>query len=167
LENIYIRAGFRNIRTGIPALLKCHYQVCAQIPPKRVYSPRPYPYFPLTIGDYLLKRRLDSGLLRKDVAKILNSNITSIQNWENNWRKPDLKSLPKIIKFISFCPYDATWNISKKVIIWRTYNGLSQKQMAQLANVDPTTLSRLEQGKRISVTMQQKILALTKLVEIS
>lgn len=89
-----------------------------------------------------------------------------MQNWENNWREPDIKHLPKIIKFIDFCPYDASLTISQKAIIWRIYNGLSQKQMAKLAGVDPSTLSRFEQGKRISETKQRKILeTITKLGE--
>ncbi len=52
----------------IPALTRCHYQISAIKSPTRTITSRPYPYFPITIGDYLRKRRLDPGLRQKDVA---------------------------------------------------------------------------------------------------
>jgi len=53
----------------------------------------------------------------------------------------------RIIEFIGFSPYDPALPLSKKVVIWRSYNGLTQKETANLAGIDPCTLSRLERNQ--------------------
>ena len=150
-------------------MIRCHYRISARKPPARTITPRPYPYSPITIGDYLRKRRIDLGLRQKDVAKLLKTNSTSIHNWENNLSQPFLQALSEIINFIGFCPYDSSLPIFQKLIIWRSFNGISQKEMAELIGVDPSTLARWEQNKRIpSFKQQQRIsAALARIGEIS
>jgi len=55
-----------------------------------------------TIGDHLRKRRLDLGLLQKDVAEIIGVTEVTISNWENNKNKPPSRYLKNIIDFL--CP---------------------------------------------------------------
>lgn len=131
----------------IPALTKCHILLQAVKPPNRIETVRRYPFFPNTIGDYLRKKRLDLGLLQKDVADRLNTSTECLRNWENNMFEPDIRSFPNVIDFIGYCPYDLALAASDKMIIWRSYNGLTQKEMAKLARIDPGTLSRIEKGK--------------------
>jgi DNA-binding XRE family transcriptional regulator len=70
------------------ALPRCHLTLKAD-------RPKPYPKELNTLGDHLKKKRLDLGLFRKDVAKIIGVNTTTIRNWEIN------RFAPKIQKFFS------------------------------------------------------------------
>lgn len=101
---------------------------------------------PITISDFLRKRRIDLGLKQRDVAALLNVNVASIRNWEGNWRQPHISELPKIIAFIGCCPYNAALPLHERLVLWRGYNGLTQREMAEIIGIDPTTLARLEGG---------------------
>ncbi len=134
-------------RTDIPALTRCHFNIRAFRPGNKIFTPIPYPFQPKTISDFLRKRRIDLGLWQRDVAAILDVNVASIRNWEGNWRKPHVEELPGLIWFIGFCPYDVTLPMHKRIVLWRSYNGLTQKEMAKRMGIDPTTLARLESGR--------------------
>jgi transcriptional regulator with XRE-family HTH domain len=110
---------------------------------------RPYPFVSVTLGDYLRKKRLDLNLRQKDLACIFNATDEAINYWENNLRYPSVQFLAKIIQFIGYCPYEVTLPIANKLVIWRNFNGLSQKQMAILIGIDASTLGKWEQGTRI------------------
>jgi len=47
-----------------------------------------YPKEVKTIGDAIRKRRLDSGLNQKDVAKIIGCDAASVLNWEKGYNNP-------------------------------------------------------------------------------
>ncbi len=146
----------------IPALTRCHHSLRSSKPPKRIQTPRPYPFDPITIGDHLRKKRLDLGLLRKHVAARLNTSIDCTRNWENTWNEPDLGAMPKIIEFLGYCPYDSALPIYEKLVIWRKHCGLSQKAMARLVGIDPSTLGRLEKGAIRSSDMQMSYVSRVK-----
>jgi transcriptional regulator with XRE-family HTH domain len=112
-----------------------------------VFTPVPYAAEPVNISDFLRKRRIDLGLKQRDVAALLNVNVESIRNWEGGWRQPHIAELPKIIAFIGCCPYDLTLPLHKRIVLWRSYNGVTQKEMAEIIGIDPTTLARLEDGR--------------------
>jgi len=63
--------------------------------------PRSYPQVLTTIGDHLRKRRLDLGLLQREVAERLGVDKTTITNWELNRTTPALRFLPPIIALAS------------------------------------------------------------------
>lgn len=104
---------------------------------------RPYPKQLITYGDHLRKKRLDLNLSQPQVAKLLNVTPDSITNWELNRNTPDLIYVPKIISFLGYTP-DFNENPIKK---YRTEKGISQKELAKILNIDPTTLSRIERNK--------------------
>jgi DNA-binding XRE family transcriptional regulator len=52
-----------------------------------------YPLKIETLGDHLRKRRLDLGLLQKEVGSIIGVDETTIYNWENNRASPSLHAL--------------------------------------------------------------------------
>ena len=61
---------------------------------------------------------------------------------ELNRGKPILKLIPKIISFLGYTPI-----INENSIInYRIQNGLSQRELAKILEIDPTTLSRIERG---------------------
>ena len=109
------------------------------------------PFYPkqlITLGDHLRKHRLDLGLLQKDVAKKIGVNKSTITNWELNHNFPELRFIPAIIEFLGYWPYDTSGdNLGQQIVAKRTKLGLSQKELALLLEVDPSTLGRWEQGR--------------------
>ncbi|MEN6383817.1 MAG: helix-turn-helix transcriptional regulator [Phycisphaerales bacterium] len=60
----------------------------------------------ITLGDHILKKRLDLRLEQKQVAKIIGTDKCSIANWEHNRSEPRTRYLPKIIDFLGYTPKD-------------------------------------------------------------
>jgi len=60
-----------------------------------------YPKAVKTIGDAILKRRLDLGLLQKDVAKIIGCDKTTILNWERGYTHPSAKHMAPVVIFLA------------------------------------------------------------------
>ena len=55
---------------------------------------------PVTLGEQLRNRRLELGLLQKDVARIIVVTEDSITNWEKNRSKPMKRYHSKILAFL-------------------------------------------------------------------
>jgi transcriptional regulator with XRE-family HTH domain len=116
----------------------------AKIPPSRAY-----PVSLTTLGDHIRKRRLDLKLLQKDVARMLGVDTMTVNNWERNRCQPKLYLTQKIVQFLGYTPFSTTEKptISEAIKAYRLNHGLSQKKMAGLLGIDPTTLARWEKGK--------------------
>jgi len=115
---------------------------------------KPYPKELTTYGDHLRKKRLDLNLSQPQVAKIINVTTDSITNWELNRNEPNLNQIPKIISFLGYTP-TINENPIKK---YRLEKGLSQKELARILEIDPTTLSRIERGSaRMSRKVKMKV----------
>jgi transcriptional regulator with XRE-family HTH domain len=109
------------------------------------------PYYPKslkTLGDHLRKKRLDLGLLQREVAKKIGTSETSIYNWERGHATPSLNFIPRIIEFLEYVPFEmAAESLGGKIKVCRRLLGLSQKGLARQLKIDPTTLARWEKGK--------------------
>jgi transcriptional regulator with XRE-family HTH domain len=104
-----------------------------------------YPKKLTSLGDHIRKKRLDQGLLQKDVAKIIGSDKTSVNSWENNRAYPCLPFLPKIIKFLGYNPFSGEQKTLKdRLLFYRKSTGLSQEQVAALLNVNSNTVGYWE-----------------------
>lgn len=129
-------------------MLKCHYQIHAPKPPSRVITPRPYPYAPVTLGDYLRKKRLDLNLTQKQVAAdILKTSVQNIRNWEANRGQISLCFRPKINEFIGFCQCDVSLPLGLRLKERRENFGLSIKKLSIILNVDVCTIAYWERGE--------------------
>jgi transcriptional regulator with XRE-family HTH domain len=102
----------------------------------------------VTIGDHLRKKRLDLGLLQREVALLLRSTECSVYLWETNRTSPTLPFLPKIVEFLGYFPFDPGWTPGERLIWIRRYLGLSQEAMARRLKADPGTLAKWETGKK-------------------
>lgn len=110
--------------------------------------PRSYPQVLATIGDHLRKRRLDLGLLQRELADQLGVTESTVTNWELNRTAPALRFLPHIISLLGFDPRPAGPTLAQQLLTCRTARGLSREAAARLLGVDPGTLWRWEGGRR-------------------
>jgi len=78
--------------------------------------------------------------------------MESIINWERNHTYPQVRHLPHIIAFLGYVPYDPMLSLGRKLIVWRTSWGLSQRAMAERIDVVTSTVAEWEQGKRTPST---------------
>ena len=118
----------------------CHIQLTTRKP-----LPPGYPRHFRTVGDHLRKRRLDLGLLQKEVADKLGAEETTIYNWETNRTSPRVRFIPKIIAFLGYAPYDTqSGTLGKRIVTLRRAMGLTQKELARRLIVDASTLGRWE-----------------------
>src|SRR5665647_3168855 len=98
--NILFRDGYNN-HMGIPALpfSKLRITVGKPLGSKLLTNPT-------TIGEKLKNRRIELGLLQKDVANVIGVCEDSITFWENNRSIPSVMYYPKIIQFLGYVPFD-------------------------------------------------------------
>ncbi|HZK95263.1 MAG TPA: helix-turn-helix transcriptional regulator [Prolixibacteraceae bacterium] len=126
----------------------CHI-ILKALKPER----KPYPKELNTYGDHLRKKRLDLNLSQPQVAKIINVTTDSITNWELNRGTPTLTLIPKIISFLGYAP---TFN-ENLIRQYRIQKGISQKELAEILKIDPTTLSRIERAKGSRINNKIKV----------
>lgn len=131
-------------RTRIPALPFCYVRLSGQIP-----RPKGYPTEPKTLGEHLLKRRLDLGLLQREAASQIGVTEATIWNWENGGAVPDLRRLPGVIRFLRYDPRPKPETIGRSLHSYRRARGMSQRALAQVLAVDPSTLAGWEHGRRV------------------
>lgn len=131
-------------RIGIPALLKCH---------TRLTHMRLNPYdnklwrisnFPVPLGMHLLTRRKQLEFNMTFCARNLNISPATYRAWEADQVAPTIKRIPSIIRFLTYCPYDPGLSFGDKLVLSRSVNGLSQKELAALTDLDQSTLARWE-----------------------
>lgn len=111
-------------------------------------SPSDYPQELVTIGDHLRKRRLDLGLLQREVAERMGVDVSSIHNWERGRTSPPPRFVPRIVEFLGYVPYDLSkGTLGQRVVAARHLLGLTQRELAHRLGVDPSTLGRWERGE--------------------
>lgn len=117
----------------------------------RRQRPRPsaYPTTVSTIGDHVRRRRLDLGLLQREVAERLGVDHCTVTNWELNRSSPALRSVPRIIGLLGFDPSPPGTSFGERLRAARHRAGCSQEQFARLLGIDPSTLSRWERNLRM------------------
>jgi DNA-binding transcriptional regulator YiaG len=97
----------------------------------------------------LQKRRLDLGLLWKEVASQIGTDATNVTNWSKGRTAPGLRLWPRIIQFVGYDPRPEGRTIGEALIRHRQGRGLSQTELANALAVDPSTLARWERCEPI------------------
>jgi transcriptional regulator with XRE-family HTH domain len=136
-------ADRRENRKGIPALPFCHLRLSTQKPKSSVY-----PKELKTLGDHIRRRRLDLGLLQRQVAQLISVDVMTICNWERNESKPQIQFIPAIIKFLDYNPLALPDTPRKSLVFYRRIHGLSQRKLAKETGIDPKAIELAETGKR-------------------
>ena len=145
------QSSTRNLRVALPF---CHFTLRGRKPP-----PDGYPVELRTLGDHLRAKRLDLGLLQRDVAEQLRVSKATVYNWENNRSSPALHLVPRIIGFLGYVPYDTQLeSLGQQIVAARRRLGFSQKGLARRLGVDSSALGRWEHdGAPVSSTFRQRL----------
>jgi transcriptional regulator with XRE-family HTH domain len=138
----------------------CHVTLTAPKP-----SPVGYPLDPNSLGEHLKKKRIDSGLLQKDVTNILNVCQNSIISWELGKTYPALKFMPRIINYLGYLPFSEGDDVplGEQLTTYRQIHGISQIELAKQLHVNPDTIRRWKHG--ISSPSKSNHLALSLVLE--
>lgn len=105
-----------------------------------------YPHELKSLGDHLRKKRLDLGLLQKDVAHLLDVATDTVTNWEKGRTSPQLHFILKIIEFLGYVPFSEEGkSLGERIVEMRRLLGIRQDELALQVGVDPETLARWEQ----------------------
>jgi transcriptional regulator with XRE-family HTH domain len=110
------------------------------------------------LGDHIRKRRLELGLLQREVAERLGVNESSVYNWEKNRSNPCIRFMPSIVDFLGYPPPSSSpKNLGETIKKYRIAHGLSQKRLAVQLRIDPLTVRRLEcnRGKPTTRTINK------------
>ena len=103
---------------------------------------------PTTIGEKLKNRRIELGLLQKDVANVIGVCEVSITLWENNRNEPSIIYCPKIIQFLGYVPFEVdTSTLGGQIKLYRYVHGLSQEELAIKLKVNESTIFHYEKNK--------------------
>ena len=107
-----------------------------------------YPKEPHTVGEHIRKRRLDLGLLQRQLAKQLGVNETTVHNWETSVTQPETRLIPKVIEFLGYNFLSPATTLGERIVRCRKSLGLSRKQLAKHLGIDSGTLWRWETERR-------------------
>jgi DNA-binding transcriptional regulator YiaG len=114
---------------------------------------------PVTIGDHIRRKRIELGILQKDVAYELNVSEDTVTYWENNRAKPMINHMPAIIRFLKFIPLTINReSLSGKIKWYRYIHGLSYKAFGKLLQTDASTVSSWEKEKSHPQPIAKKVL---------
>src|SRR5262249_18258953 len=97
-------------------------------------APRPsskYPKTLETLGDHIKARRLEVGLFQRQVADELGTDETTLFRWERNTARPQIRYLPRILKFLGYDPFPVPVSLADKLRADRRTLGITQKAFAQ------------------------------------
>lgn len=122
--------------------------------------PKPYDFEPKTLGEHLRKRRLILGLTQTEVAKLFNTSLETILNWEKGYKKPKIFQIPILIDFLGYDPINSTpTSIAELLKSKRQKLGWTQKMAAKKLGVDPSTWSSWECGGTIMSHKHRRLVA--------
>ncbi|MBT0663561.1 helix-turn-helix domain-containing protein [Geobacter pelophilus] len=109
-----------------------------QIPLEKQQLPG-YPEFPITVGEHIRKKRMDVGLLQREVAEIIGVTESSIWNWEHG-TEPELQYNPSIIKFLGYIPFDCPDDTIGRLAWYRRVQGLTVVALGNQMKIHPDQL---------------------------
>ena len=106
--------------------------------PLRIY-PKGYILQPKTIGEHVRKRRMDLGMLQREVAAKIGVTESSVWNWERG-TEPELVHIPKIIAFLGYVPFECPDDLLGRLRYYKLVNGMSFERLGAAMGRDPEQL---------------------------
>jgi len=117
----------------------------------------------MTLGEHVLRRRLELGLMVKEAAERIGVDNQSITAWEHGLARPGLRRYLAIFDFLGYCPVSPRrLSLGRRLWRWRRARGLSRKEVAAQLDLDTTTLWKLERDltREPVMRVRQKVLTL-------
>jgi transcriptional regulator with XRE-family HTH domain len=105
-----------------------------------------YPERPSTVGEHIRKKRMDLGLLQREVAEIIGVTVSSIYNWEHGV-EPELQYNPSIIKFLGYIPFDCPDDTVGRLAWYKRANGMSLECLGEAMGRDPEQVADWLSGR--------------------
>jgi transcriptional regulator with XRE-family HTH domain len=109
--------------------------------------PKDYPENPQSLGEHLRKRRIEQGLIQKQVATRLGVNTWTYILWEQDRSQPTVRYYPAIFNFLGYEPFEAPVTLSEQIAAHRRRLGLTLKEASSALGVDEGTFQRWETGE--------------------
>lgn len=107
-----------------------------------------YIHNPKTLGQKLRNRRLEKGLLQKNVAELIGVTEDCLTLWENGHSKPSVGFYPKITEFLGYFPFEIdTSTLGGRIKRYRYLNGMSQEKLAEKLGVNESTVCDYENNQ--------------------
>jgi DNA-binding transcriptional regulator YiaG len=82
------------------------------------------------------------------VAQQLGVDEATVHNWEVKATEPELRHLPRIIRFLGYNPLPPARTLAQQIVRYRKTLGLSREELAERLSIDPGTLWRWETNVR-------------------
>ncbi len=120
----------------------------AQIP-WRLTAPNPklgYPKQLKHLADHIRARRIDLGLLQREVAARIGTTKEVVHNWERGHAEPEVRYYPALFRFLGYNPLPEAKTLGEAVKRERMSRGWSIARLAEEAAVDPATAARIERN---------------------
>jgi transcriptional regulator with XRE-family HTH domain len=95
---------------------------------------------PTTVGEHVLKKRLDDGLTRKELARRLGVDEFTVMNWELGRTKTiPARAIPGVIAYLGYNPEPKPEHVGAQLRWKRRSLGWSTQDAARMNSVDPST----------------------------
>ena len=172
LRKLTLRDGLSNVRHALDKAIE-EVKGTDEIPEAGSVAPKPtgpklrvrYERAPKTLGQHLKKRRVELGLVQRDVCKRFDIEKETYANWEKDRCYPALKNWPDIISFLGYDPTPDQQTLGQQLLAHRRHYGLSRKSLAAAIGVDEATLGAWEIDERKPVSEKQ-IDAVLRMIQI-
>ncbi|GGG25452.1 hypothetical protein GCM10011344_27640 [Dokdonia pacifica] len=121
--------------------------------------PAGYPTSLDTIYDHIKARRIDRGLSKVELAKILDVNPLTIGTWENHHKHLIPRMRKKIINWLGYVPplgvdENTLWG---RLYIYRSIHGLTQKNISDTLKIDSSSITKIEKNEDVNPSYYKKI----------
>ncbi len=108
--------------------------------------PKGYKQTPQTIGEHLLKVRIDRNLSKKVVADQIGVSPSTIAAWEQEKGKPKVRQMKSLIAFLGFYPLPEPTTLGERIRKYRHVHGLILEELGTLLGFDGATVWTWENG---------------------
>ena len=98
---------------------------------------------PQKLGEHLLNKRLERGLLQREVAVLLAVSEDTVTYWENGRTEPQVQHYPAIFSFLAYYPFACDQNDFREMLTKVRYcNGWDYRELGSALAVDGSTVQR-------------------------
>jgi len=121
--------------------------------------PKPYDFEPQSLGEHVLKRRLEKGQMQKEAALEIGVNSWTVMNWEKGHTEPVIASMPAILAYLGYNPFPIPKTLPEHMFAKRREMGWSIKEAAESIGVDPSAWGNWERGSLVLFRKHRTLLA--------